>query len=58
MGCRARLLAERDYDRKTATTRFAQLLRDVIAENRATSIEHAVPRSCEETERDHSPSGC
>jgi len=31
MGDRARLLAERDYDRKTATGRFGQLLEDAIA---------------------------
>ena len=31
MGHRARLLAERDYDRKTATDRFGQLLEEAIA---------------------------
>ncbi len=31
MGHRARLLAERDYDRKTATGRFGQLLEEAIA---------------------------
>jgi colanic acid biosynthesis glycosyl transferase WcaI len=41
MGDRARLLAERDYDRKTATGRFGQLLEDAIA-----GISSPVGRSC------------
>jgi colanic acid biosynthesis glycosyl transferase WcaI len=41
MGHRARLLAERDYDRKTATGRFGQLLEDAIA-----GISSPIDRSC------------
>jgi colanic acid biosynthesis glycosyl transferase WcaI len=41
MGRRARLLAEQDYDRKTATGRFAQLLEDAI-----TGVPSEVEKTC------------
>jgi colanic acid biosynthesis glycosyl transferase WcaI len=36
MGCRARRLAELEYDRKKATHRFARLLREILAREDAT----------------------